>query len=138
MTEYIKTFIEQHENILDNFEELLVQMLQDEGATNTKANLYELYNIFKHAGIDVKQDATRFLYRYIKRDLHDYNLYLPLDVYFNRLPRFDFTSEELRSILDDVIYDHYDDCYLILKTDKGLYLDNYSERELEDDDDYDF
>jgi hypothetical protein len=138
MNEYIKTFIEQHESLLDNFEELLVQMLQDEGATNTKANLCEIYNIFKESGIDVKQDASRFLYRYIKRDLHDYNLYLPLDVYFNRLPRFDFTSEELRSILDDVIYDHYDDCYSILKTDKGLYLDNYSEREQEDDEDYDF
>ena len=138
MTEYIKTFIEQHKNLLDNFEELLVQLLQEEGATNTKSNLYEIYKIFEQSGIDVKQDASRFLYRYIKRDLHDYNLHLPLDVYFNRLPRFDFTSEELRSILEDVIYDHYEDSYLIWKKDDGLYLYNYSEREQEDEEDYDF
>lgn len=127
MTEYIKNFIEKHKNRLDDFEGLLDDMAHDTYAVNTKAHLLELYEIFEASGVNVKEDASRFLYKYIKEFLGNFKLNISLDTFFNRIPKFDFTAEELRSILEDVIDNHYADCYMILlnKEDNKLYLHCY-------------
>ena len=127
MTEYIKNFIEKHKNRLDDFDGLLDDMAHDTYAVNTKAHLLELYEIFEASGVNVKEDASRFLYRYIKEFLSNFKLNISLDTFFNRIPKFDFTAEELRSILEDVVNNHYPDCYMILlnRGDNKLYLHCY-------------
>lgn len=128
MTEYVKNFIEKHKDLLDDFDELLVQMAHDTYAVNTKAHLLELYEIFEASGVtNVKEDASRFLYGYIKEFLSNFKLNISLDTFFNRIPKFDFTAEELRAILEDVIDNHYADCYMILlnREDNKLYLHCY-------------